>query len=83
MGEIINLEAVRYRRYCRTNGVVYARTLAAIRGAKPDAAMDALVDAMMQVLGETFDRDKARMHDAVAVIAEHLHRCIDTVDAQK
>ena len=77
MCDIINLEAVRHRRYCRANGLVYARTMAVIRGTKPDAAIDALVDVIVKLLEESFDRDEDKMHHAVELIAEHLHQSID------
>jgi hypothetical protein len=77
MSEIINLEAVRHRLYRRANGLVYARTIEVIRGIKPDAAIDALLDVVLKLLEESFDHDDEKMHYAVRLIAEHLHRSID------
>ncbi len=77
MSEIINLEAARHRRYRRANGLVYARAMNAIRGIKPDAAIDALLEVVLKLLEESFDHDDEKMHRAVGLIAEHLHRSID------
>jgi hypothetical protein len=77
MSEIINLEAVRHRRYCRVNNLVYARTMEVIRGVNSDAAIDALLEVVLKLLEESFDNDDEKMHHAVGLIAEHLHRSID------
>ena len=82
MCDIINLEAVRHRRYRKANGLVYARTMAVIRGTKPDAAIDALLDVVLKLLEESFDHDEEKMHHAVGLIAEHLHRSIDPLYAE-
>jgi hypothetical protein len=77
MSEIINLEAVRHGRYRRVNALVYARTMEVIRGIKGDAAIDALLDVVLKLLEESFDHNDEKMHHAVGLIAEHLHRSID------
>jgi hypothetical protein len=49
----------------------------AVRGIMPDAALDALLNVVLNLLEESFDHDDEKMHHAVRLIAEHLHRSID------